>query len=269
MELDLTGPLGEQTRGLQVEFQFGDKVITVNVASAADLLAQVRARFAVGGGFALATLNLDHLVKLSGSDAFRAAYGAQDLVVADGNPIVWLSRLAGRPVELVPGSDLVLPLVRLAAETGQKVALVGSTALVLEAAARHLRSEVPGLDVALCIAPPFGFDPTGPEADRIMARISSAGIGLCLLALGAPKQEVFAARGRLLAPKTGFASIGAGLDFLAGHQRRAPLWMRRLVLEWLWRLLSNPRRLAWRYSQCVLILPGQVGKALVQRRKLA
>ncbi len=88
-----------------------------------------------GEGFALATLNLDHLVKLRASGAFRRAYGAQDLVVADGNPIVWLSRLAGRKVELVPGgSDMVLPLAEVAADEGVRVALVGSTEESLVAA---------------------------------------------------------------------------------------------------------------------------------------
>ena len=86
--------------------------VTVNAATRAGLLAEIARRLDRGEGFALATLNLDHLVKLRRDPAFARAYAAQDLVTADGNPIVWLSRLARRPVRLVPGSDMVLPLVR-------------------------------------------------------------------------------------------------------------------------------------------------------------
>lgn len=250
-----------------MQFRFGPTRIAVNIADRAALAAAVRARLTAGQGFALATINLDHLVKLGRSAAFRAAYAGQDLVVADGNPIVWLSRLAGRPVALVPGSDMVLPLARIAAETGRSVALVGATDAALEAAGNRLMREVPGLFVALRHAPPMGFDAGGEEARRLLAEIDARGIGLCLIALGAPKQEAFAALGRQLAPRTGFASVGAGLDFLAGTQTRAPVWVRSLALEWLWRALSSPRRLIPRYAACFAILPGQVAAALRLRRE--
>jgi exopolysaccharide biosynthesis WecB/TagA/CpsF family protein len=249
-----------------MDFRFGPATITVNIPDRAALEAAVRQRLADRQGFALATLNLDHLVKLGRSEGFRRAYGAQDLVVADGNPIVWLSRLAGRPVSLVPGSDMVLPLARLACAAGVPVALVGATEEALAAAADRLTQEVPGLNISLRIAPAMGFDPTGPAARDILLQIAAQDIGLCLIALGAPKQEAFAALGRSLAPRTGFASIGAGLDFLAGSQTRAPEWVRALALEWLWRALSSPRRLIPRYAACFAILPGQIAGALRQRR---
>ena len=249
-----------------MHFRFGFTTITVNTPDSSVLLAAVQDRLTARQGFALATLNLDHLVKLGRSEGFRRAYAAQDLVVADGNPIVWLSRLAGQPVSLVPGSDMVLPLVRIAATAGVPVALVGATQEALQAAGDRLQREVPGLNLALRIAPPMGFDAEGPEAQRILRQIAAQNIGLCLIVLGAPRQETFAALGRSLAPQTGFASIGAGLDFLAGSQTRAPEWLRRLALEWLWRALSSPRRLIPRYAACFAILPGQIGAALRLRR---
>jgi len=248
-----------------MQFRFGETTIAVTHASRAALQAAVRARLAAGQGFALATINLDHLVKLSRSAAFRRAYAAQDMVVADGNPIVWLSRLAGKPVDLLPGSDLVLPLVRDCAAAGRGLALVGATDAALAAAGARLMAEVPGLNIVLRHAPPMGFDPEGPAAAALLAEVAASQAGLCLIALGAPKQESFAARGRALAPAVGFASIGAGLDFLAGTQVRAPEWVRRLALEWLWRALSSPRRLIPRYAACAAILPGQVLAALRQR----
>ncbi len=245
-----------------MQFEFHGDVIRVNLPDRAALERAVMARWAAGEGFALATINLDHLDRLAADARFRAAYMAQDFVVADGNPVVWLSRLAGRPVELVPGADLVVPICGWARAAGVSVALVGSTAPALEAAAAHLRAAVPGLEVALCIAPAMGFDPEGDEAGAILARLREAGVGLALLALGAPRQEMLAARGRVEAPGVGFASIGAGLDFLAGHQRRAPRWVRALALEWLWRAMSQPRRLAGRYARNLLALPGHVWRAL-------
>ena len=248
-----------------VQFRFDDTTITVNLPHAAALLTAAKARMAARQGFALATINLDHLVKLKNDPSFRRAYAAQDLVVADGNPIVWLSRLARRPVQLVPGSELVVPLARVAAQAGVKVALLGSTEPALAAAADVLRAEAPGLDVALQIAPPMGFDPEGPEAAAMLRLLETSGIGLTFIALGAPKQERLAARGRELAPSVGFASIGAGLDFLAGTQTRAPEWVQKIAMEWAWRMMSNPRRLLGRYAACFRILPGEVLKALRAR----
>lgn len=225
-------------------------------ATRAELLADVEAHFTDKRGFALATLNLDHVVKLKRDPAFRTAYLAQTHVVADGNPIVWLSKLAGREVDLIPGSDTIRPLVEIAARTGTPIAFLGSTQETLDAAGKALQAEFPGLQIAAAIAPPYGFDPESDVAAEVLAGIANSGAGLCFLALGAPKQEMLAARGRQLAPSVGFASIGAGLDFISGQQKRAPEWVRKLALEWLWRMLSNPARLAGRYLSCIVILPG-------------
>lgn len=267
MSVAATVPHADSETGLApMVFDFGDARIAVNTPDRAALLASVRARLRAGEGFALATLNLDHLVKLEHDAKFRAAYAAQDLVVADGNPVVWLSRLARRPVALVPGADLVVPLVRLAADLDVPVALVGSTPQALARAAEGLRAQVPGLKVALELAPPMGFDPDSDGARAVLEQVAAAGAGLCLLALGAPKQEALAARGRSVAPGIGFASIGAGLDFIAGAQRRAPDWVRRLALEWLWRMLGNPARLGLRYLRCALVLPRHARAAWRLRR---
>lgn len=248
-----------------MEFSFPPHRIAVNMPDAGTLLGEVRSRFRDGRGFALATINLDHLVKLARDPAFRATYAAQDLVCADGNPIVWLSKIAGNPVSLVPGSDMVVPLASLAAREGAPVALMGSTDEALAEAADALLAQVPGLQIASRIAPPMGFDPMGESARAILRQIEASGARLCFVALGAPKQEQFAALGRMITPGLGFASIGAGLDFLAGRQQRAPEWVRAIAMEWLWRMMSNPKRLAKRYLDCALILPGQAIRAWRQR----
>lgn len=257
---------GDTRQGCKVQFTVGSEQIAVNVASLAALEAGVMACFAAGQGFALATLNLDHLAKLTTDADFRAAYAAQDLVTADGNPIVWMAGLAGRPVALLAGADLILPLLRWSVRAGVPVGLVGSTADSLARATVALCQAVPGVNIVAQIAPPMGFVPEGKAADAVLDLLQARDVRLCLVALGAPKQERLAARGRQRTPAIGFAGIGAGLDFLSGHQTRAPIWVRRMALEWLWRMVSDPRRMTWRYLRAGLILPGHVLAAWRQRR---
>ena len=173
--------------------------------------------------------------------------------------------MAQQELELMPGSDMILPLCALCAELSVPIALVGSSDAALEGAANALRERVAGLTISYTHAPPYGFDPAGEDAGAIFNDLTASGAGLCFIALGAPKQELFAARGREMAPTVGFASIGAGLDFLSGHQVRAPKIMRMLALEWLWRALQSPVRMVPRYAKCFAILPGLMLQALRQR----
>lgn len=227
-------------------------------------LAEIEGLLAAGKGFSLATLNLDHLVKIKRDETFRRAYLAQSHVVADGNPVVWLHKLAGRHVELMPGSELILPLAAMAARLDVPVALLGATPEALAGARRGLEAACPGIRIVAEIAPPQGFAPLGETGSAALEALRASGARLCFLALGAPKQEVFAARAHEALPEVGLVSIGAGLDFIAGSQKRAPLWVRRIAMEWLWRMLSNPKRLARRYLDCLMILPGL---ALAARRQ--
>ncbi len=251
-----------------MEFHFWGKTVDVNVANRTALRQKVLQRLRTRTGFSLATINLDHLVKMAASPSFVKTYQAQDLVVADGHPIVWLSQIARRPVQRMPGSDMVQPLCEWAASADVPVAFVGSTTEALEDAKRVLSQRVPGLRVTWTHAP-GKLDPEGEEAARILQELETRQIGLCFLALGAPKQERIAQRGRGLAPSVGFASVGAGLDFLGSHQKRAPQWVRNLALEWLWRALSNPLRLGPRYIKCLAILPQQLWRALELRNEQA
>lgn len=238
----------------------------MTVRRRAALVDEVAARLARRQGFALATLNLDHLVKLRRDPTFAEAYAAHDLVTADGNPVVWLAGLAGEEVELIPGADLVDTLAGLAAAEGAPLALVGSTAETLERASARLKSAHPGLRIALTHAPSPDFDPEGAEAAAVIRQLDASGAALAILALGAPKQERFAARARTALPHCGFASLGAGLDFTAGRRARAPHLVRRLALEWAWRVAHEPRRLGKRYLACIALLPGLAFAALAARR---
>lgn len=240
--------------------------VSVNTASRAKLFSDVREALSEKSGFTIATLNLDHVVKLRRSADFLRAYRAHSHVVADGNPIVWMSKLARRPVELVPGSELIIPLSEIAVEEDVSVAFFGSSQEALDAAAEGLVERVPGLKIATKISPPMGFDPESHAADAYLDQIEASGASICFLALGAPKQEILAARAAARGARCGYVSIGAGLDFIAGRQVRAPKWVRQAALEWLWRLSSNPRRLFARYALCALVLPSLTVEALKARR---
>jgi exopolysaccharide biosynthesis WecB/TagA/CpsF family protein len=239
--------------------------ISVNVPSKCALLEDIDAAVENGSGFQVATLNLDHVVKLRSQPEFHAAYARHSHVTADGNPIVWLSRLAGQKVELVPGSELIEPIAEIAARHGVPIALLGATEDTLSKTAQRLTARYPGLKIAAQIAPPMGFDPEGTLAQEYMEQLFRSGAGVCFLALGAPKQEIFASHAKTLLPDIGFVSIGAGLDFIAGSQRRAPRIVRMVAAEWLWRMLANPGRLAGRYAACLVILPSLFTHALNHR----
>ncbi|MEO1686282.1 MAG: WecB/TagA/CpsF family glycosyltransferase [Pseudomonadota bacterium] len=243
-----------------------DRSIEVFDGGLTAFLRDMERRLAAGLGFSVATLNLDHVEKLGWSDSFHRAYAAHSHVVADGNPIVWASRLAGRPATLMPGSDMIHPLAAIAAREGAPVALMGATDETLRLAAERLQARHPGLRIVARHAPKMGFDAEGPEGDAALEILRASGARLVFLALGAPRQEAFAARAQGVLPQTGFVSIGAGLDFIAGAQRRAPRWMRDWALEWLWRAATDPKRLAKRYLRGGLVFPGLALKALRLRR---
>lgn len=239
--------------------------VPITTPTRAALLSDLETRLTEGRGFAVATVNLDHMVKLQSSESFRAAYSRQSHVVADGNPVVWLARLSGRPVELVPGSELVEPVSALAGRLGVPIGFFGATEEALEGAAATLQARCPGLEVASRISPAYGFDPEGPVADAHIEEMAGLPARLWFLALGAPKQEVFAARAFERHPHLGFLSVGAGLDFLAGTQNRAPEAVQRMAGEWVWRMMRNPRRLGPRYARCMAVLPGLAFAALNRR----
>lgn len=194
------------------------------------------------------TPNVDHVVRLRSDTEFRAAYDGAYLRFADGGPIVALSRLAGAPLpQRVAGADL-LPLIACeAAARGMRVMVVGGERGVAEAASSALKARWPTLDVAEPIYPERGFELNPSESREIAHRIRVVAPDIVFLGVGAPKQEKWAARwGREMGPCT-VVCIGGALDFVAGSKVRAPRWVQKVGLEWLYRLAQEPRRLARRY----------------------
>lgn len=227
----------------------------INVGSQSEAVDRTIALAAAGVSFSVFTLNLDHLVQLRRDAIFREAYRQATLVTADGAPVVAMGRLLGHHLERVTGADLVVPLASAAAAANMPIFLFGTSAEVIGRAGQELVDRTDGqLSIAGSEAPARNFDPTGPEARAALERIRASGARLCFVALGAPKQERFAAFAHALGVPVGFVCIGAGLDFLAGKQIRAPQFFQDWGLEWAWRLAQEPRRLAVRYARCAALL---------------
>lgn len=227
----------------------------INIANLEQAVSEICSAGMREESFAAFTLNLDHIVKLRQDAGFRAAYSSARFVTADGAPIAHLASQSGVTVMRTTGADLVEPLAMEAARLGLPIYLFGTTPDALARSGSHL-TEMTGhrLNIIGTSSPPFGLDPEGPIADRELERIRASGARLCLVAIGAPKQELFAARGIAKGITVGFVCVGAALDFLAGKQRRAPRVMQVNGLEWLWRLTTSPRRLSGRYARCALVL---------------
>ncbi|MEW6447676.1 MAG: WecB/TagA/CpsF family glycosyltransferase [Bacillota bacterium] len=188
-----------------------------------------------------------HVAMMAHDDpAYREIVNNADLVTPDGMPLVWALRVLGfKQQERVHGARLVLDLCNWAAANEAPVFFYGSTPETLAALRRNLLARFPNLRIAGMYSPPFRpLSPAEDEAD--VKRINASGAHIVFVGLGAPKQERWMAahRGRVNAVMLG---VGAAFDILAGRIKQAPAWMQRSGLEWLYRLLKEPRRLWWRY----------------------
>jgi exopolysaccharide biosynthesis WecB/TagA/CpsF family protein len=229
--------------------------VEINAFSLIDALDKIMARQASGSAFTVCTMNMDHVVKLGRDAEFRAAYAKASVVLADGFPIVWAGRLCGRSLRRACGSDLLMPLCARAEADGKSIFLLGPNTHVLEVCVDLLLAAHPNLRIGGFHAPSPDFDPKGDEAKNIIALLKAAQPDFCFVGLGAPKQEIFTNRCLDHVRGTGFLNIGAGLDFIAGTQRRAPAVLQKSGLEWLWRLLGNPARLWRRYAVSLITIP--------------
>jgi N-acetylglucosaminyldiphosphoundecaprenol N-acetyl-beta-D-mannosaminyltransferase len=194
------------------------------------------------------TANLDHLVSATRDPGFLNVYRSADLVLADGMPLIWLSKLTALPLrERVAGSDLFWELGRASSATGMRLFFLGGQAGAADKAANALRQRFPNACVVGTYFPPFGSLDNPEEFARIRAAITMAEPDVLLVAFGSPRQEkwIAAHQEELGVPVS--IGVGASFDMAAGMVRRAPLWMQKRGLEWLFRTMQEPARLAHRY----------------------
>jgi N-acetylglucosaminyldiphosphoundecaprenol N-acetyl-beta-D-mannosaminyltransferase len=222
--------------------------LPVDPVTGEDAVGTVATGLERGRGGWVITPNLDHLRSYRRRPELRGHFHAADLVLADGMPLIWASRLQATPLpERVAGSDLIWSLSREAARRGASVYLVGGNPGSAEAAARVLREAAPGLEVAGAHSPPMGFLDNTDERRRTEADVAAAAPDIVYVGLPLDKQVELIPRLRRHLPDAWFLGLGISFSFVCGEVSRAPRWMRASGLEWIHRLAQEPRRLARRY----------------------
>jgi N-acetylglucosaminyldiphosphoundecaprenol N-acetyl-beta-D-mannosaminyltransferase len=222
--------------------------VAIDAITEAQTVEQIIESAAVGVGGLLVTPNIDHLHLIDEGNWLGAAYAEANLVVPDGMPLIWASRLLGRPLpERVTGSSLLWSLTAAAADAGISIFLLGGRPGAAEAAAGKLEALHPRLTIAGTSCPPRGFERTPGAIAAIVSELRAARPGIVFTALGAPKQELLNARLHRELPAMWFLGVGASLDMAAGYVHRAPPWAQRAGAEWVYRLVQEPRRMARRY----------------------
>ncbi len=224
--------------------------IPVDALTRAEAAGEIFRLIGSGSGHHVMTPNPEMLVEAHRNPLFRAVLQRSSLNVPDGSGLLWAARRRGTPLpERVAGVDLLKDIC--AAGSLPPVFLLGAAPGIAERAAARLKESNPGLRVAGT----YSGTPSPEDEDQIVARINSSGAEILFVAFGAPKQDLWIDRNLPKMPAVRMAmGVGGSFDFLAGTKKRAPVWMRRLALEWLYRLIREPSRLK-RIFTAVVVFP--------------
>lgn len=197
----------------------------------------------------VATANVDFLVQSLDDAELRRILLDADLVLCDGTPLLWVSRWLGNSLpERVAGADLVPELLAVSAEKGYRVFFLGGKPEVAARAVERLRTKFPGIEIVGHYSPPFApLEKMGHE--EIGRRIREARPDILLVSFGCPKAEKWISMNYQVLGVPVSMGVGATIDFLAGEVKRAPVWMQRGGLEWVFRFLQEPSRLGPRYGK--------------------
>lgn len=220
---------------------FDSVTISTTIARIRTMIEERKPRY-------VATANMDFVVQAQSDVELRRILQRADLVLCDGTPLVWASRLLGNPLpERVAGADLVPELISVAEEHGYRIFLLGATPEACERAVSRLSKTHPALQIAGHYSPPFK-PLLKMDHDEIARRVKEARPDILLVAFGCPKQEKWIAMHYRSLGVPVSIGVGATIDFLGGCMKRAPKWMQRSGTEWVFRLLQEPRRLFRRYA---------------------
>ncbi len=226
-----------------------------------ETLAWVDERIARGGRHQICTVNAEFIIRAQHDPAFNRLLLNSDLNVPDGISMIWAARRGGHPLrERVTGSDLLPQMCARAAHRGWRVFFLGAAEGVADACAARMQADYPGLNVCGTFA-----GNAQPDGDaEALAHLAVAQPNLLFVAYGAPAQDKWLARNlpAIGVERGGLVGIGVGgaFDFVTGRQKRAPLAVRKLGLEWLWRLALQPQRL-----QRQLSIPEFIVRVLLTR----
>lgn len=193
-------------------------------------------------------INVDVVMKIEEDSYLKKVVDNADMVLVDGKPLVWISKLHGKPLKAkISGSDLVPLLCEVAAEKGYKIFIIGGKDGIAEQAKEKLENRLPKIKIVGTYAPPFGFEKNESELDKINQMISEAHPDLLIACFGCPKQEKWIYENIEKYNAKVSVCAGATVDFLAGNVKRAPRWMSDHGLEWFYRFTQEPKRMFKRY----------------------
>ena len=193
-------------------------------------------------------INVDVVMKIEEDSYLKKVVDNADMVLVDGKPLVWISKLHGKPLKAkISGSDLVPLLCEVDAEKGYKIFIIGGKDGIAEQAKEKLENRLPKIKIVGTYAPPFGFEKNESELDKINQMISEAHPDLLIACFGCPKQEKWIYENIEKYNAKVSVCAGATVDFLAGNVKRAPRWMSDHGLEWFYRFTQEPKRMFKRY----------------------
>lgn len=220
----------------------------INNVTMSETVEAIEQMIAADKKFYIVAINVDVVMKIEADPYLKKIVDDADMVLVDGKPLVWISKLHGRPLkEKVSGSDLVPLLCEVAAKNGYKVFIIGGKEGSAERAKQRLEEKLPDIKIVGTYAPPFGFEKDDAELERINRMISQAHPDLLITCFGCPKQEKWIYENIEKYDAKVSICAGATVDFLAGNVTRAPRWMSEHGLEWFYRFLQEPRRMFRRY----------------------
>lgn len=216
------------------------------------LVAMIDGFVASGQPHLLTTANVNFVAKVLHDPEFLQVVQMADVITADGMPILWAGRLLGCPLrERVTGSDLVPRMTKEAADKGYRILLLGGAPGVGDTAVANLQKQYPGLDVH-AYSPPF--DPLlEMNSEQIIQRVRQIDPDLLFVSFAAGKSEKWLAMNLQELGVPLCAGVGATIDFLAGRVSRAPVWMQRSGVEWIYRIYKEPRRMWRRYAGDLIV----------------
>ncbi len=237
--------------------------VGVHAVTEHDAATHIAERAEVGEGGLVVTPNLDHLRLLGHDRRLADAYAAATLRLPDGRPVLWAARAGGHRLPArVAGASLLWSLSGAAAARALPIALLGGTPGSGEDTALRLRHKHPALRVSAVASPWVDLPATGAQIDELSELISATRTRIAFLAFGCPKQELLGAELVRRNPTVWFLGVGGAFEMAAGRERRAPEAVQRMGMEWAFRMVQDPRRLARRYlAEDLPYLPGVLWRA--------
>jgi N-acetylglucosaminyldiphosphoundecaprenol N-acetyl-beta-D-mannosaminyltransferase len=237
----------------------------VDGTSYADATRQILAWAARGESRSVYAANVHTVMEAYDHPSFRAMVNECDLVTPDGMPLVWSLRWQGiRNASRVYGPDLTPYVLKAAEEQGVPVGFFGGSREVLTLLLKRVTADFPLLRIVYRESPPFRTL-TKEEDEQVVQSIQESGARILFVGLGCPKQERWIAEHRKRVPAV-MLGVGAAFDFLAGCKPQAPHWMQSAGLEWVFRFVTEPRRLWKRYTKhnprFVWLMAGQMLRAM-------